>query len=185
MTSPAGPTADRSVRPARPDDAPALGTLQSVAWRDAYARVLPAEELAALDPGELARSWAVAIRQAPSARHHVLVAAEGEVPVGFAALAPAGDPDLHPGTGTELLTLVVGPGRRGRGHGSRLLSASAEVVRNDGVQELTTWVGADEDAVRAFLEAAGWAPDGATRELDLRGDGAVVVRQLRLHTAVA
>jgi hypothetical protein len=31
---------------------------------------------------------------------------------------------------------------------------------------------------------AGWAPDGAHRELDLRGDGAVRVKQVRLHTAL-
>jgi hypothetical protein len=36
--------------------------------------------------------------------------------------------------------------------------------------------------LRQFLTDAGWAPDGAHRELDLRGDGEVLVKQVRLHT---
>ena len=34
-----------------------------------------------------------------------------------------------------------------------------------------TWVLAADDALRAFLTGAGWAPDGAHRELDLDGTG--------------
>jgi hypothetical protein len=41
---------------------------------------------------------------------------------------------------------------------------------------------ASDDAVRGFLDGAGWAPDGAHRELDLDGTGAVRVKQVRLHT---
>ena len=33
-----------------------------------------------------------------------------------------------------------------------------------------------------FGPGAGWAPDGAHRELDLHGDGAATVKQVRLHT---
>ena len=36
--------------------------------------------------------------------------------------------------------------------------------------------------VAAFLTGSGWAADGAHRELDLRGDDSVRVRQVRLHT---
>ena len=37
----------------------------------------------------------------------------------------------------------------------------------------------------AFLASAGWAPDGAHRELDLDGSGETLVKQVRLHTALA
>ena len=47
------------------------------------------------------------------------------------------------------------------------------------------WVNAGDDDLRGFLAEAGWAPDGAHRELDLRGDGEVTVKQIRLHTAIA
>jgi hypothetical protein len=44
------------------------------------------------------------------------------------------------------------------------------------------WLNSTDDALRAFVTTAGWAPDGAHRELDLRGDGEVLVKQVRLHT---
>lgn len=45
-----------------------------------------------------------------------------------------------------------------------------------------TWVVASDDDLRAFLDGAGWAADGAHRELDLDGSGSVTVKQVRLHT---
>jgi hypothetical protein len=44
------------------------------------------------------------------------------------------------------------------------------------------WLIAGDDAVRGFLEPAGWAADGAHRQLDLTGDGTATLRQLRLQT---
>jgi hypothetical protein len=48
-----------------------------------------------------------------------------------------------------------------------------------------TWVPANDDALRAFLTAAGWAPDGAHRELELDETGDVRMKQVRLHTSLA
>ena len=48
-----------------------------------------------------------------------------------------------------------------------------------------TWLTSTDDMLREFLAGAGWAPDGAHRELDLHGDGTVLVKQVRLHTALA
>jgi hypothetical protein len=47
------------------------------------------------------------------------------------------------------------------------------------------WLHSTDDERRTFVTAAGWAADGAHRELDLRGDGEVLVRQVRLHTDLA
>ena len=44
------------------------------------------------------------------------------------------------------------------------------------------WLASTDDVRRTFLTESGWAPDGAHRELDLHGDGSVLVRQVRLHT---
>ena len=41
---------------------------------------------------------------------------------------------------------------------------------------------AADDALRAFLTEAGWAPDTAHRELALDEDGETRVKQVRLHT---
>jgi hypothetical protein len=62
--------------------------------------------------------------------------------------------------------------------------ASVEHLRAQGFERAYTWVPAADDAGGAFLVGAGWAADGAHRQLDLRGDGVVVVTQVRLHTDI-
>ena len=48
---------------------------------------------------------------------------------------------------------------------------------------MACWVDSTDDATRGFLTGAGWAPDGASRELaDEAGAGSV--KQVRLHTAI-
>jgi GNAT superfamily N-acetyltransferase len=176
--------ADVSVRPAGPGDAAALGEVQARAWRSSYAGVLPAEALAALEPADLARSWQAALAAPPSPRHAVLAACAADVVAGFAAVAPAEDADLDPAVDAELTVLVVDPARQRQGHASRLLAATVDRLRGDGARTLCCWVAAADDALPQFLGTTGWSPDGATRSLDLRGDGEVLLRQVRLHTDV-
>jgi len=174
--------ADVSVRAARGSDAVALARVQASAWRLDYRGTLPDDDLAALPESEFAQRWQQATDDPPSARYHVLAACAGPDVVGLATLTPADDPDRDPAIDAEVAALVVDPERRHQGHGSRLLAAAADHLRGDGFTAAVAWVDADADAVRSFLESAGWAPDGAHRSLDLRGDGTVVVKQLRLHT---
>lgn len=171
-----------SVRAARGSDAAALARVQASAWRLDYRGTLPDDDLAALPEAEFAVRWRQAADAPPSDRHHVLAACAGPDVVGLVTLTPADDPDRDPATDAEVTALVVDPGHRGRGHGSRLLAAAADHLRGDGFATAVTWVDADADPLRRFLESAGWAADGAHRSLDLRGDGSVVVPQLRLHT---
>ena len=177
--------ADVSVRPAQPGDAAALGELQVRAWRSAYADVLPADLLEGLDQAAFAATWEQAIRMRPDARWAVLVASAGADAVGFAAVGPAeGHPDLDGVETGELHALVVDPDRTRAGHGSRLQAAVTDTAREAGFRRLCTWVADGDTALRAFLEASGWGADGAIRELDLRGDGEVLVGQARLRTVL-
>jgi GNAT superfamily N-acetyltransferase len=105
--------------------------------------------------------------------------------VGFVALGPAGDPDLVPRLDAELHALCVDPARTGQGHGSRLVNASADVLRGTGFGHLHVWLSDAEDELRTFLEKAGWEDDGARRSLDLRGDGEVTVEQVRLRAMIS
>lgn len=180
---------DRSVRVAWVADAAAMGRVQARAWRAAWSGLLPPPLLDALDPTALAERWADALRRPPSARHRALVALDRATVVGFAACAPADDPDADGGRDAELTVLVVDPDHLGQGHGSRLLAAVADTSRADGFARLTTWVVASDDALRSFLEAAGWEPDGAHREMvtdDTTSSGSppTTVRQVRLHTSL-
>lgn len=173
--------ADVSVRPARPEDAEAVAHVQLDTWRTAYGQVLPPEALD-LPHQEVAAAWRAAIGEPAMARHRVLVALEGREVVGFTASAPAGDDDLEPDTTSEVTALLVVPRWGRRGHGSRLLAASVDGWREDGVRTAVTWAFERDAATRRFLASAGWAPDGLARGLD-RGDD--VVRQVRLHVDVS
>jgi ribosomal protein S18 acetylase RimI-like enzyme len=178
------PTADVSVRVAWVADSEAIGRIQVRAWREGYADLLPADVLSALDETEFARQWEEAISRPIDARNRVLVSLDRAVVVGFALTAPADDPDARPGQDGQVAELVVDPARRGQGHGSRLVAACADALRADGFVRATYWLNSTDDDLRVFLESAGWAPDGAYRELDLTGDGSVRVKQVRVHTGI-
>ena len=115
----------------------------------------------------------------------MLVALERNRVVGFAITGPASDPDCDPVADGELQELTLDPGERGKGHGSRLLQAAADTLVADRFTRAVTWAMATDDALRSFLTEAGWAADGAHRELDLDGSGATTVKQVRLHTALS
>ncbi len=180
MTS---PTADVSVRVAWADDAPAIGGLQSRAWRTTYAGLLPAEALP--DESTAAEIWRASMTKPADARNRVLVALERNRVVGFAVVGPASDPDCDPIVDAELLELTVAADERGKGHGSRLLTAAVETMAADRFTRAVFWAIATDDTVRAFLTGAGWAADTAHRELDLDGTGNVTVKQVRMHTALS
>jgi GNAT superfamily N-acetyltransferase len=176
------PTADVSVRVAWSADAEAIARVQVRAWRHGYAGVLPEPVLESLDAEAFAAQWSEAIDRPADARNRVLVALDRATVVGFALTAAADDPDADPGADGQVAEFVVDPDRHRAGHGSRLVQACADTMRADRFTRATTWVASTDDALRGFLTEAGWAPDGAHRELDLTGDGSTLVRQVRLHT---
>jgi GNAT superfamily N-acetyltransferase len=77
--------------------------------------------------------------------------------------------------------LLVEPRWGRRGHGSRLLAACTDLWRSNGFTSAVAWAFADDEAMRAFLEGAGWAPDGTSRALDVDD---LLVPQVRLHTGL-
>jgi GNAT superfamily N-acetyltransferase len=101
--------------------------------------------------------------------------------VGLASHGPADDPDLHPGHTAELLTLLVDPDHIRRGHGSRLLNATVDYLRQDGYSTIVTWVFADNHPMLGFLESAGWGEDQAERVLDMGRP----IRMIRLTTDIS
>jgi len=160
-----GLTADVSVRPGIEEDARAWAAIQVAAWRASYATLWPAEALASLDVVAIEASWREALTNPPTAKHRLFTACAGPVVVGFAALAPAADDE---GTG-EVVALEVSPARRSDGHGSRLLAACADVLRQTSAAAIRTWlVNGDEGRAR-FLQGAGMAPTGLVRTVDVLG----------------
>lgn len=168
--------ADVSVRPATPADVADIARLQLSTWRTAYASVLPERVLDALTEDEVALPWQASVAQPPSPAHRVLVALEGREVVGFAALEPADEPAAG-----LITTLLVEPRWGRRGHGSRLLAASIDLLRSDGCPTAVTWLLEADRVSQAFYTSAGWEPDGAARALDMDGR---LVTEIRLHTAI-
>jgi GNAT superfamily N-acetyltransferase len=175
--------ADVSVRIAWADDARAIATLQSRVWAMEYGEAFG--DLAQLDPEQTAASWHASLSRSTDARNRVLVALEGNRVVGFAVTIPAADPDCDPVSVGEVVEFVIDPGEQNLGHGSRLLQAIVDTLIADNFTRAVCWVAATDDQRRGFFADAGWATDGAHRELDLDGTGSLTLKQVRLHTAIA
>ncbi|MGL5864456.1 MAG: GNAT family N-acetyltransferase [Dermatophilaceae bacterium] len=177
-----GPAADASVRTARPSDAPAVGLVQAVVFRDAYAGRVPDDVLAAFQPEAFARVWRDSLAAPPAGVHRLLVACAGHQVVGAVAVGPSQDPDAGPTQG-EVTLLAVHPDARRQGHGSRLLNAAVDVLREAGAEVVAAWLPTDDETGRAFLGSSGLAPDAAYRDRVVAADGATV-REVRLTARI-
>ncbi len=171
------------ARLARTPDVDDIARIQVAAWRSAA--LLPESALKALDADDLSMVWAGAILNPPTSGHQLLVAVDG-VPgevVGYAAIGPCADPDADAVTG-ELLALEIDPALTRQGHGSRVMAAAADHARAAGVSTWVTWCPLADEARRAFLQAAGWGPDSAYRDIQVgwNGEEAIVVREVRMVT---
>lgn len=174
------------VRLARTSDVDDIASVQIASWRERFADVLPSHVLAALVVADLAAVWSHAVLHPPTPRHRVLVAVEADRAVGYATAGPADDPDAGAAT-WEMGGLDVAPAAQRRGHGSRLLAAVADHARQLGADEIVVWGAIADEARRSFLSSAGWAPDGAYRDLlvAVAADGTdVVLREARMVTAL-
>lgn len=171
------PTPDASVRPAREADAGAVAQTTVLAWRAAYADLLPPAVLAGLDLPTATATWRAAILEPGPNR--LLVACAGPEVVGYVSIGP-GD-----GPGAELGEIEVRPEHRRNGHGSRLLAAAVSHLRGEGFTSVLTWAGESDRARTQFLDSAGFAADGLARVLDLDGSGTVTLRQQRWSALLA
>jgi GNAT superfamily N-acetyltransferase len=191
------------VRVARPGDAAHIAQIQLTTWQVAYRRFIPRAVLDQLDAEWLAGQWRDAVTSPPTPGHRVLIAVEQagnpaampaqepvtDYRVGFAASGPAdlaalAPDENHNALGDDVVAvteLMVEPRWGRRGHGSRLLAASVDHWRTDGYRTAVAWAFRDDAATIAFLTSAGWAPDGASRALDVDD---LLVPQIRLRTTL-
>lgn len=166
-----------SVRPARNEDAEAMGIAQVQSWQCVFAPILGKELVAALSADQFAQTWAKTIATyGDSSDHHLFVARDEKKVVGFITMRPSPDPDAE-NSEHEISSLIVAPDETRRGHGSRLLAAAADIARAGEVPALTTWIVDGDDAREAFFSGAGFAADGAYRTWDVGSDSSVSERR--------
>lgn len=183
MTDQPHPVAD-SVRLALPGEAEQIAAIQRRTWPDRLPAALSDTMLAEASLEEMTDAWRQAITRPPEARFRVLVAIGDERLVGFASTMPSPDDDAHPrDVGTIDQFVIDRPAQR-QGHGSRLLNACADTMRADGFATAQIWLESTDDSTRAFLTGAGWAADGAHREIG-SDDGEHRIKQIRLHTDIS
>lgn len=183
-----------SVRAATGADLETISRIQAAAIKRTVVTVL-GEDVgpqldAQIDEAQIQKAWQKALEEQSSPLRGILVAQENNVPVGFAAFLaePISDeadgaaaqtdeadsgstkaqgetPSIAAGS-AQILAFEVATDQQKKGHGSRLLSAIADLVTEQNVPGLVIWiVGEDEQRVRFFKEA-GFGPMGYRRSLD-------------------
>lgn len=168
------------VRLAMPAEAPTIAEVQRAAWAS---DPLLASGLSELSLADATQAWHHVIVAPPLAHYRVLVALDGPRVVGFALVGPSDDEDAEV-TDSLVHEFVMHPASRRQGHGSRLMQAAVDTMQIDGYQRATWWVASTDDVLRGFLTDAGWAPDGAHRELT-SDDESARLKQVRLHTDIS
>jgi GNAT superfamily N-acetyltransferase len=161
------------VRVATFEDAPTLAALHRVTWQAAYSELLPPGALDALDAPQVQQAWVDTVEGGAT----VLIATEGDDPVGFVVAGPAPEDDVATADGalpsdaarTVLVSTLVEPRWGRRGHGGRLLAAASAALRDAGATRGIAWVPAEDPASLSFYRRAGWNPDGTVRTLDAGG----------------
>ena len=142
-----------TLRPAQPDDAPAIARIYVAGWQDAYPGLLPDRLLVGMRRGEgRAESWARTIR-CPGRGERVMVAeAEDGAVIGFAGGGPARPRGFA--YDSEVYTLYVDGDHQEGGVGRRLFCALAVELASGLGPSLIVWVLAGNPA-RYFYEALG------------------------------
>jgi len=136
------------VRPAVPDDAPAVQRIARAAWHETYASILSRERIDDVvddwyDRGDL--------REQVSSDGPFVVAVDGEEVAGFAQAVPERDD-----VAAELTRIYADPDHWGSGVGTRLLEAVVNSLGESDVERLWAVVAADNEVGRAFYDRRGF-----------------------------
>jgi ribosomal protein S18 acetylase RimI-like enzyme len=161
-------TSSVTVRAAVPEDAESIATVHVRAWQEAYAHLLPAAFLEALDPRDRLERWRRIIDE-PSVA--VCVAEVDAAVVGWATAGPGREAEaVRP---LELEGIYVLAGAHGSGAGQGLLDAVL------GDRPAFLWVAEHNPRAEAFYRRNGFRRDGAVKHEPVAQHTITAVRMVR------
>lgn len=142
-----------TLRPATPDDAPAIARVHVASWRTTYRGVVPDEYLDGLSVERRETFWRGALEK-PGDGAFTLVALDGDggSVVGFAHAGATREPDL-PYT-AELYALYLLKSAQRHGSGRALLEAVIGRLLQKGFSSLMLWV-LEQNPAAGFYAAMG------------------------------
>jgi ribosomal protein S18 acetylase RimI-like enzyme len=140
------------IRPATQADAGAISAVHIGARAQAYADLMPPEELAVLAMGVTPRMWAARLTHG-----WALVAVEDGIVVGFVYVGP--NHEGLSGVG-DLEALHIDPAHQGMGIGGRLHDAGLEILARHGFSTFVLWVIEGNERAIRFYRRRGWEHDG-------------------------
>lgn len=140
------------IRPARPEDAPAIARIHVDTWRDTYAGILPNAYLVQLvQAGARQSVWRIGAGGRSPSGETTLVAELDQV-VGFASFGRARH--VRGGQVGEIYALYVAPDAQGQGLGRGLVSVALQRLFAEGYRHVDVEVLA-ENPSRHFYSAVG------------------------------
>ena len=156
------------VRPATLADARGIAEVHVRAWQEAYAHLVPADDLARLSIDQREVRWRELIS---ASTPDVWVATDEDAIVGWAT-SSIGHAATTP-RDRELEGLYISAVRYGTGVGQALIDAAV------GKSPAFLWVADDNPRARAFYARNGFRPDGTTKIDAIAGTDILVARLVR------
>lgn len=154
---------DYSIRAATLADAPMIGHVHVLSWRQSYAGMLPAAMLARMSVAEHGIRWARMLGHgapAKRARVHVVEDTQGTI-IGFGSFGPQRLAALrNAGFDAEVDMLYFLRAAQRQGLGTRLMRTMASALSDSGYRGLSLWVLNENVAARGFYERLGGQPVG-------------------------
>lgn len=158
------------LRTVQPSDARGIAEVHVAAWKTAYRGLLPDDTLKRLSVDEAEKHWRA--RLAEPWGEILVLTRDGEI-VGYVGYGPTRDEGADLERVGEIYVLYVAPQEWRRGHGTALLRAALDRLRQSGKIEIVLWVLHNNQQAIGFYEAAGFAADG-TEQTKVRADGTLM-----------
>jgi len=153
-----------NFRRAQVDDAPALARVHVDSWQVAYRSVIPDSFLQRFTYQRREEAF----RQALAANlEETYVIEDDDRAVGILTIGACRDSDLDASRTGEIWGVYIVPDYWRRGIGTRLVQEGEHMLQSRGYDDIVLWVLEDNADARRFYEIMGYAPDGASRTLEL------------------